>query len=334
MSTRKRSAYAAPAWAAEQRVGSVGAKAVLLVLANYADENFSCYPGQQTIAYETEQHVNTVARQLKRLAELNLIRREKRYGKDGTRTSDRYFLQLDLVVDVHETPDGTGESLPTIEVGSELPTDSVGRQADAVQPPNDYPPSAPATNHHDASDYPPPGGGGTPSSRTPSSRTPSVCTDPPTASQHKPPARSAATDADDEPVLLSSDDLADGQRPALRAVDDDAEFAEFWSVYPRHVAKGAARRAWKTARKRATADDIIAGARRYGADTTRPPQYTKHPATWLNSECWADEAEPQAGIQQRPGRAAPWRDQTVTAEEHARLAAQFDGVSVNGTRIR
>ncbi|HEU5032714.1 MAG TPA: helix-turn-helix domain-containing protein [Spirillospora sp.] len=91
----RRNAYAAPHWAASQRVGDVGTKAVLLVLANYADEEFSCYPAQATIAEETEQSVRTVRRQLARLEELGLIRREHRYDGRGKRTSDRFYLDLD-----------------------------------------------------------------------------------------------------------------------------------------------------------------------------------------------------------------------------------------------
>lgn len=97
---RPRHAYAAPAWSAEQRVGDVGTKAVLLLLANYADEEFSCFPGQGKIAEETEQSVRTVRRQLERLEALGLIKREKRYDGRGKRTSDRYFLQIDRSVNV------------------------------------------------------------------------------------------------------------------------------------------------------------------------------------------------------------------------------------------
>jgi hypothetical protein len=119
-SSRPRNAYAAPAWAAEQRVGDVATKATLLLLANYADEKFSCFPSQETIAEETEQSVSTVYRQLKRLEnKLKLIRREKRYDSLGKRTSDRYILNLDLVVNVHETPSEQEEHLDVNLTGSE-----------------------------------------------------------------------------------------------------------------------------------------------------------------------------------------------------------------------
>ncbi|MEV0822566.1 helix-turn-helix domain-containing protein [Nonomuraea rubra] len=120
---RPRNAYAAPAWAAEQRVGDVGTKATLLVLANYADENFSCYPGQDTIAFETEQSVSTVARQIKRLKALGLITTEHRYDERGKRTSDRYYLQLDVSVDV-ERPKRRSRGVP--EQPKPLPVNLTG----------------------------------------------------------------------------------------------------------------------------------------------------------------------------------------------------------------
>jgi hypothetical protein len=98
---RKRTAYAAPAWAAEQRVRDVGSKAVLLTLAAYADEDFTCYPSQERIAAETEQSVRQVARQLSFLESLGLLSRSRRYVQ-GNRSSDRYLLHLDVTVEVEQ----------------------------------------------------------------------------------------------------------------------------------------------------------------------------------------------------------------------------------------
>ncbi len=57
----------AMAWAKAQKAGGPGIKAVLLVLADYADEQWSCFPGQQRIAEETEQSIRTVRAQLETL---------------------------------------------------------------------------------------------------------------------------------------------------------------------------------------------------------------------------------------------------------------------------
>jgi len=67
-------------------------------------------------------------------------------------------------------------------------------------------------------------------------------------------------------------------------------FDTFWKTYPKRIAKGAAQKAWATALKSASAEDIIAGASRYANDRKRDPNFTAHPATWLNAQRWLDEA--------------------------------------------
>lgn len=76
------------------------------------------------------------------------------------------------------------------------------------------------------------------------------------------------------------------------SVDDG--FATFWATYPRRIGKGAALKAWKKALKVATADQILAGAETYAQIRAGDdPQYTAHPATWLNQQRWEDEPDPQ-----------------------------------------
>jgi hypothetical protein len=127
--------WEALAWAARQKTGGPGPKAVLLSLAKRVDEDWSCYPGQDTLAEETEQSVRTVRDQLKRLEEAGLIRRETRGRSGGGRTSDRYFLQ---VMSKPADPAGkggkpadpagqTGSSLP-VYTGSSLPGNNQGEQ--------------------------------------------------------------------------------------------------------------------------------------------------------------------------------------------------------------
>lgn len=72
---------------------------------------------------------------------------------------------------------------------------------------------------------------------------------------------------------------------------EDPSFAEFWTHYPRKVGKGAARKAWTTAVKKADPSLIIDGCRRYATDPYLPVDKIKipHPATWLNGERWTDE---------------------------------------------
>lgn len=69
------------------------------------------------------------------------------------------------------------------------------------------------------------------------------------------------------------------------------DFEEFWRIYPRHEDKKKAFKVWQTALKNgATAGEIIAGAARYAQYRAgEPEQYTKHPSTWLNGDCWENE---------------------------------------------
>jgi hypothetical protein len=79
--------------------------------------------------------------------------------------------------------------------------------------------------------------------------------------------------------------------------DEFQSFAEFYRVYPRHVARGAAERAYRRIIKsgEATEADLLFGAMRYAAARDgKDSTYTKHPTTWLNAKCWLDEPAPAA----------------------------------------
>ena len=88
------------AWAVECPNGT--AKLVLLCLANYADEHGSCFPGQKKIAEQCGVCLRTVKDALARLEQAGLLSREHRQRADGTRTSDRYYLELSKVQDLHK----------------------------------------------------------------------------------------------------------------------------------------------------------------------------------------------------------------------------------------
>jgi hypothetical protein len=91
-----------------------------------------------------------------------------------------------------------------------------------------------------------------------------------------------------------------------RGATKNAAFEEFWRQYPKKVAKLAAQKAFARAVKNGTAPaEILAGAMRYAAERDgQDSKYTKHPATWLTSGCWADEASPPARPQRRAAVAA------------------------------
>jgi DNA-binding MarR family transcriptional regulator len=71
--------------------GSVSTKAVALVLADYCDAEWSCYVGQERLAWEAEVGTRTARRILQQLERSGLIARRPRY-RAGHRTSDLIVL--------------------------------------------------------------------------------------------------------------------------------------------------------------------------------------------------------------------------------------------------
>jgi hypothetical protein len=67
-------------------------------------------------------------------------------------------------------------------------------------------------------------------------------------------------------------------------------FDRFWVAYPRKIGKGAARKAWASAIKKAEADDIIAAVDAFALSVRgEDRKFVAYPATWLNAERWEDE---------------------------------------------
>lgn len=81
-------------WSNKQRVGSSGAKLVLLALANYADEDGYCWPSRRTLAHVTEMSPDSISRHLSTLEAGGFVEREARKGDRGQRTSDLIRLLL------------------------------------------------------------------------------------------------------------------------------------------------------------------------------------------------------------------------------------------------
>lgn len=70
----------------------------------------------------------------------------------------------------------------------------------------------------------------------------------------------------------------------------DENFDEWWSVYPKKAGKLAARKAYKAALKRTSADVLLAAVRGFvKANGNTDRQFIKNPATWLNGGHWDDE---------------------------------------------
>jgi DNA-binding MarR family transcriptional regulator len=148
--------------------------------------------------------------------------------------------------------------------------------------------------------------GGTPSARTGARSTTERAT-----AERAPNHQGTITESSEEPspslVLL---DAAFGAAPKRTAEQKQNEFETFWVVYPRKTAKEPARAAFERARKKATFETIIEGARRFSDDPNRVDQFTPHATTWLNQARWSDPPlPPRTGIapsraQEREGRTA------------------------------
>lgn len=86
--------YEAMKWAWELDLSS-SQKFIALALANYADQEASCYPGHERLAEMTGLSVRSVGRNLRELEAMGAFTRERRARKNGSgRTSDRYYLDL------------------------------------------------------------------------------------------------------------------------------------------------------------------------------------------------------------------------------------------------
>ncbi|MFI1563835.1 helix-turn-helix domain-containing protein [Streptomyces sp. NPDC020490] len=83
----------AMAWAFRQNIAKPGAKLVLLALCDFADESWSCFPGQATLAEKTSQGERTVRRHLEWLEQEGFIVSHARFS-DGRRTSNRYTIHV------------------------------------------------------------------------------------------------------------------------------------------------------------------------------------------------------------------------------------------------
>lgn len=144
------------------------------------------------------------------------------------------------------------------------------------------------------------------------SRIPDACVTPAAALQ---PQVSTGVPALDLPLTYQRTNY-----PAPPALERDRQFGEFWTAYPRKIAKKDARRAWDKAIKDGADPTLIAAvAKRYATEQAgREPKYTKHPATWLNKGCWEDEPE-QPPLRAVSGGYQPWTNPTDQSAYHEDL---------------
>lgn len=85
----------ATGWARKQQVGNTPAKFLLMMLADYAGSDYSCWPSQEKLTQLTEMSERTIRRATELLVQQGLIRVFYRYRDNNTRRSCRYQLLID-----------------------------------------------------------------------------------------------------------------------------------------------------------------------------------------------------------------------------------------------
>lgn len=123
----------ATSWAQSQTVGHTGAKFVLLVLADYADQEWSCFPSVKNLMAITEMGESSVRKALALLNAGGYIRVYGRKRTDGSQRSSRYQLlesgdqtpepdRRDWVYEhcVVDPPLSEGEGVPVAQSGGTL----------------------------------------------------------------------------------------------------------------------------------------------------------------------------------------------------------------------
>ncbi len=97
--------WAALAWATDSDIAHPVAKFILVLLANKADENFSCYPSIRTLMIESGAGRSTVLRALSYLETHGFISRRPQFHDSGARRSTRYYLNHPLAAHLPPHPD-------------------------------------------------------------------------------------------------------------------------------------------------------------------------------------------------------------------------------------
>lgn len=101
-------------------------------------------------------------------------------------------------------------------------------------------------------------------------------------------------------VYSSVSEKKEEKKECARRTDDwPKDYGDlFWQAFPRKTEKLSAMKKLATIRKSGivTFADLMAGVKRYAEATSSTEQrYVKHPTTWLNAGCWADELQTGGG---------------------------------------
>lgn len=262
--------FEASAWARRQRMGDIGAKIILMLLADYSDDAGTCFPGIDRIAEETEQSKSTVLRKLRLLTELGLVSVERRNGENGYRTSNRYVMDLTVTV-----------SKADVAVAKE-------RLAER----NDEDGSVQGVNLTLGSEE-------GPKCQNEGSKVSPDDTVTTRGTTSTSPYPHDTTAGEQEPASPRLTVVPAASAPSGPEIAPQIAFSDWWEKYPRKVGKAAAERHWTRAVRRTSPAVIMAGLEAHLAEWRRKgtgPDYIPHGATWLNQRRWEDELQAETVV--------------------------------------
>lgn len=266
-------ADAARTWARELELGNPYAKAILLAIANYMNEDGTAWPGVATIARDTDIAENTVTKRLRWLEDIGAVALYPCwFDENGMRSYDAHG------------PDGKKRKATSTEIRFLFDADPAAIRARAFNKSPDETPDEtgasplPAGGLND--DASPPSGGGLNAAS-------------PAAAPQQPPRASEAhiygnPDSGNNPPNPPS-----GGVPAASPVDEkfETQWRRFVESYPIPVTDAERARSTFAAMSAAEREDAITGALGYGkflADETRRGRSrpAKDAHRWLGNRQW------------------------------------------------
>lgn len=90
--------WEAQGWAWEAPLEHPNDRLVLLALVEWADVEYTCFPSIASLCRRTLLSERTVVRSLRRLEDDGYLQREERQRENGSRSSNRYRLNVDIMV--------------------------------------------------------------------------------------------------------------------------------------------------------------------------------------------------------------------------------------------
>lgn len=93
-------------------------------------------------------------------------------------------------------------------------------------------------------------------------------------------------------LMNNENELRSNDKPPKSPKGRDADFEEFWSIYPKKVGKGSAKKAF--AKVKEPLETLVSAVKRQECSSQWSKdngQYIPNPATWLNQERWNDELD-------------------------------------------